>query len=144
MFISTAVNTHTMFAEKSDNLNSPKRSDNTNCSVYRDLLTHMRRFLDMLETTRRFSASDWLTVNEIASELKVSKTIVYRLIRHGELEAVDIVETNGEIPQKGHYRIRRSSLNQYLESKKVKPFPNQVTRTSHSRRLPKVKNHLGL
>ena len=98
----------------------------------------------MLEAARRTSASDWLTVDEIASELKVSKSIVYRLIRHGELEAVDIVETNGEIAKKGHYRVKRARLNQYLERKKVKPFPNTSTNKTRSRRVPKVKNHLGL
>lgn len=98
----------------------------------------------MLQTTRRFSASDWLTVNEIASELKISKSIVYRLIRSGELEAVNIVESNGKIAQKGHYRIKRSSLNQYLEYKKVKPFQKECTRACRPRRFPKVKNHLGL
>ena len=98
----------------------------------------------MLETVQGSATSDWLTVDEIAKELKVSKSIVYRLIRHGELEAVDIVETNGEIAKKGHYRIRRSRLNQYLERKKVKPFPNTSTHRTHSRCVPKVKNHLGL
>jgi len=98
----------------------------------------------MLETVQGSATSDWLTVDEIAKELKVSKSIVYRLIRHGELEAVDIGETNGEIAKKGHYRIRRSRLNQYLERKKVKPFPNTSTHRTHSRRVPKVKNHLGL
>ena len=99
---------------------------------------------DMLETAHRSFASDWLTVDEIAAELKISKSIVYRLIRNGELEAVDLVDTNGKIARKGHYRITRSSLNQFLESKKVRPLPNQVTHPSRSRRLPRVKNHLGL
>ena len=106
----------------------------------------MRQFFDMLGAARTSSASDWLTVDEIAAELKVSKSIVYRLIHLGELEAVDIVviDDDSEIAKKGHYRIKRSALNQYLESKKVKPLPNQVTYPSRSRRLPKVKNHLGL
>ncbi len=98
----------------------------------------------MLEAARRSFTSDWLTVDEIAVELKISKSIVYRLIRNGELEAVDLVATNGKIARKGHYRIRRSSLSQFLESKKVRPLPNQVTHSARSRRLPKVKNHLGL
>jgi excisionase family DNA binding protein len=98
----------------------------------------------MLETARRSFTSDWLTVDEIAAELKISKSIVYQLIRNGELEAVDLVNTNGKIALKGHYRISRSSLNKFLESKKVRPLPNQVTHPSRSRRLPKVKNHLGL
>ena len=55
------------------------------CSVCRDLLANMRQFFDMLGVARTSSASAWLPVDEIASELKVSKSIVYRLIRHGEL-----------------------------------------------------------
>jgi len=98
----------------------------------------------MLDTADKSSASDWLTVNDIAKELKISKTIVYRIIRKGELEAVNIVETNGKIAQRSHYRIKRSSLNQYLGSKKVKPLPEEPVRISLQRQFPKVKNYLGL
>ena len=98
----------------------------------------------MVETACRSRASDWLTVDDIAKELRISKSIVYRLIRNGELEAVDLVETGDEIAKKGHYRIKRSNLNQYLERKKVKPFPNTSTHKTRSRRIPKVRNHLGL
>jgi len=130
--------------EKPDNLNGGCKRNNENCLVCRDLLVNMQRFFNMLHSVREFSDRHWLTVDEVASELKISKTIVYRLIRNGELEAINIVETNGKIARRGHYRIKRASLNQYLESKKVRPFPNQVNRISRSRRFPKVKNHLGL
>ena len=133
-----------MIREKSDSLNDAKMSDSENCSVCKDLLRNIGRFFDMLETARRSFASDWLTVDEIAAELKISKSVVYRLIRNGELEAVDLVDTNGKIARKGHYRITRSSLNRFLKSRKVKQSPNQVTHPSHSMRQPKVKNHLGL
>ena len=129
---------------ESDNLNDAEMAGSKNCSVCKDLLINIGRFFDMLETARRSFASDWLTVDEIATELRISKSIVYRLIRNGELEAVDLVDTNGKIARKGYYRITRSSLNQFLESKKVRPWPNQVTQPSRSRCLPKVKNHLGL
>ncbi len=132
-----------MIQKKPVNL-SLQNTDSKNCAVCQDLLMYMERFLDMINIARRTPVSDWLTVDDIAKELKVSKSIVYRLIRHGELEAVDIVETNGEVAKKGHYRVKRSRLNQYLERKKVKPFPNTPTHKTHSRRLPKVKNHLGL
>ena len=131
-------------AKKSGNLSNSMIFDSENCSICKNLLSNMQRFFEMLETTRRSSTSDWLTVDEIAKELKVSKSIVYRLIRHGELEAVDIVETDGEIAKKGHYHVKKSRLNQYLERKKVKPFPNTSTHKTHSRRVPKAKNHLGL
>ncbi len=133
-----------MIREKSDNLNDAEMADSKNCSVCKDLLINIGRFFDMLEAARRSFASDWLTVDEIAAELKISKSIVYRLIRNGELEAVDLVDTNGKIARKGHYRITRASLNQFLESRKVRPLPNQVTHPSRSRRLPRVNNHLGL
>ena len=98
----------------------------------------------MLEAVRDSHRSDWLTVDEIAQELKLSKSIVYRLIRSGELEAVDlVVGEEGEIPRKGHFRVRRSALDHYLEAKRVKPLPNQPT-CRPAQRLPKVKNHLGL
>jgi len=97
----------------------------------------------MFEAARRSQQSDWLTVEEIAKELKVPKSIVYRLIRKGEIKAVDIVDSDGEVPKKGHYRIKRQNLNRYLESKTVKPF-SSIFSTSRSRYFPKVKNHLGL
>lgn len=134
----------TLIRNRSNNLNELEIAVKTDCSVCKDLLINIGRFLDVLETARRSLASDWLTVDEIAKELKLSKSVIYRLIRKGELETVDLVDTNGKIAQKGHYRVTRSSLNQFLESKKIKPPPKQVTHSSHSGRLPKVKNHLGL
>ncbi len=104
----------------------------------------MQRFFDMLQSARKTSESDWLTVEDIAEELKVSKNVIYRSIRNGELEAVNIVETNGHIAQRGHYRIRRSSLKKYLDAKKVKTLPDEPASTSRPRRFSKVKNHLGL
>ena len=133
-----------MIREQSNNLNDSETTESKNCSVCKDLLTNLGRFFDILETACRSYTSDWLTVEEIAAELKISKSVVYRLIRNGELEAVDLVDKNGKIAQKGHYRITRSSLNQFLESKKVRPLSNQVTHPSHPRHLLKVKNHLGL
>lgn len=133
-----------MIQEQSDNLNDSETTESKNCPVCKDLLTNLGRFFDMFETARGSFTSDWLTVEEIAAELKISKSIVYRLIRNGDLEAVNLVDANGKIAQKGHYRITRSSLNQFLESKKVRPLPNQVTHPSHVRHLLKVKNHLGL
>jgi excisionase family DNA binding protein len=126
-----------------NNEDDQNRVNTEGCSVCRELFVNLGRFLEMLEAVRNSHRSDWLTVEEIAQELKLSKSIVYRLIRNGELEAVDLVAGDeGKIPQKGHFRIRRSALNQYLEAKRVKPLPSQPTRLP-ARRFPKVKNHLG-
>ncbi len=132
-----------MAQKKPDNLEI-KRTGRDNCSVCQGLFANMQQFFDMLGTGAKSAVSDWLTVNDIAKELKISKTIVYRIIRNGELEAVDLVDTNGHIAQRGHYRIKRSSLNQYLEAKKVEPQTNKPIRIARPRQYPKVKNHLGL
>ena len=136
-----------MSVDLNDN-NNPNNSRNErlagNCSVCKDLLANLGRFLDVLETARRSSVSDWLTVDEISTELKISKSVIYRLIRNGELEAVDLVDTNRKIAQRGHYRVQRSSLNNYLEARKVKPLPEEPRHVARTRRFPKVKNHLGL
>ena len=113
-----------MIQRKSGN-NDFRKTDSKNCPVCQDLLIHIERFFDMLETTRRQHTSDWLTVDDIAKEMRISKSIVYRLVRNGELEAVNIVETNDKIAQRGHYRIKRSSLNKYIESKRVRQFLNE-------------------
>jgi len=130
--------------EKPDNLGDEHRSSHSDCSLCRDLLANTRRFFEMLQSVRESYTPDWLTVDEVAEELRISRTIVYRLIRHGELEAVNIVETDSRIAQKGHYRIRRSSLNNYLESKKVRPFSKGPSQRLKCKRFPDVKNHLGL
>ena len=127
-----------------DNENDRNPVNTDGCSVCRELLVNLGRFFEMLEAVCDSHRSDWLTVDEIAQELKLSKSIVYRLIRNGELEAVDLVPGDeGKIPQKGHFRIKRSALNQYLEAKRVKRLPNQPT-SRPAPRFPKVRNHLGL
>ena len=97
----------------------------------------------MLESARKSPDCEWMTVEEVAQELKISRSIVYRIIRSGDLAAVDIVDANGHIAKKGHYRIRRSSLKEYLESKRVKA-PARQSMQARACRYPRVKNHLGL
>jgi len=45
---------------------------------------------------------------------------------------------------KGHYRVNRSALNRYLESKKVMPSTALPKNAPRTRRFPQVENHLGL
>ena len=133
-----------MSQKQPENLNKHRGIGSDNCPVCNDLMVGLQRFFAMLETPRRLPESDWLTVDEIAQELRISRTIVYRLIRSGELEAVNIVENNGKIAQRGHYRIKRKSIDEYLAGKKVKPLSDSSKRKPQTRHFPKVKNHLGL
>ncbi len=128
----------------SDDLKKTKTLDHQPCVVCKDLLAHMQRFFEMLEDFRRASTSDWLTVEQIAEELKISKSVVYRLIRNGELETINIVDMNGHIAQRGHYRINKADLGKYLAAKKVKTSPGPSSHSSRPRSFPQVRNHLGL
>ena len=133
-----------MIQKTSDNPDNKETLGSEACLLCEDLLKQMQRFFDMLQSARKSHDSDWLTVDDIAEELRISKNVVYRLIRNGELEAINVVGTDGHIPQRGHYRIKRSSLDKYLEAKKVKAVPDEPVRISRARQFPKVKNHLGL
>lgn len=119
-------------------------ADSQGCSVCRELLDNLSRFFEIFESIQKINADGWLTVEDVAKELKVSKSIIYCLIRNGDLEAVNLVSKRGETAQKGHYRIKRENLNQYLNRKRVNPLPQKSQRSYQSRNLPRVKNHLGL
>jgi excisionase family DNA binding protein len=129
---------------KTTHLESPQQI-REDCSVCKDLLIHLKQFLDLIasaHTTHR--SQNWLTVEEVADELRISRSIVYRLIRNGELEAINIVEAGGRYTRKGHYRIERKNLQNYLDSKKTSPTQRHSQNHSFRRQFPKVKNHLGL
>lgn len=51
-----------------------------------------------------------LTVREVASTMRVSNMTVYRLIRAGDLRAIQIGKS---------YRIRESEVGRYLEDRQV-------------------------
>lgn len=51
-----------------------------------------------------------LTVREVAEKLKVNKNYVYDAIKRGELKSVNI----------GSIKVRRTDLEEYVESKGVR------------------------
>jgi excisionase family DNA binding protein len=53
-----------------------------------------------------------LTVNEVADQLRVSTMTIYRLIRRGELPAVQVGR---------NYRVRASAIERYLDAHVVDP-----------------------
>jgi excisionase family DNA binding protein len=55
-------------------------------------------------------AARFMTLDEVAEELAVTKTQVYAMVRDGELPAI-------KIGKKGHWRVERSKLEEYIEAK---------------------------
>lgn len=123
---------------------SPKENIE-DCCVCKDLLIHLKQFIDLIVSAQtNHRSQNWLTVEEVAKELRISRSIVYRLIRNGELEAVNIVEADGRCALKGHYRIERKNLQNYLDSKKTSLAQKHPQKPSIRRQFPKIKNYLGL
>lgn len=113
-------------------------------TVAGDLLRDLERFFTLIQQVRGVIQADWLTVEEIATELKVSKSVIYRLIRNGQLEAINIVESRSLVNQRGYYRIHRTSLDKFIVATKVKPLGTNSHHKTKALKVPKVKNHLGL
>jgi excisionase family DNA binding protein len=57
---------------------------------------------------QNFREARFVTVNEVAQQMRVSKMTVYRLIRHGDLAAVRVGRG---------YRIREEDVHRYLDSR---------------------------
>lgn len=124
--------------------NSNCSSKNPNCYICKQLIRDLRCLFEMLGDSAKNPQNHWLTVEDIAKELKISKSIVYNLIRNGKLKAVNIVNNEKKISLKGHYRIKRQWLDEYIKSQTVKTTENNSRLHTNKNHFPKVKNHLGL
>jgi excisionase family DNA binding protein len=52
----------------------------------------------------------FMTVEEVAEELAITRTQAYTMVRDGELPAI-------KIGRKGHWRVERSRLEEYIQAK---------------------------
>ena len=126
-----------------DNLKMSSSADQKKkCSLCTEFLANLQCLFNNMKINQNAEKRQWLTVAEVATELKISRSIVYRLIRNGELEAVNIVETEGKPALKGHFRIERKNLDYYLDTKRTRKVSEP--RPCPSTRFHKVKNHLGI
>jgi hypothetical protein len=71
-------------------------------------------------------------------------SMLFQGLNPAQLALFWMLITKNSYNQKGHYRIKRKSLNEYLESKKVIPVVKQSKPKKATSNFPKVKNHLGL
>jgi excisionase family DNA binding protein len=55
-------------------------------------------------------AGRFLTLEEVADELAVTRSQVYTMVRDGELPAI-------KIGRKGHWRVERSRLEEYITAR---------------------------
>ena len=135
-----------MIQKGPNNLNNSGKAGSNRCQTCKDLLADMEKFFAIPQNARSNAAPDWLTVDDIAKKLKISKSLVYQLIRNGRLEAVNPAKTNNRIIKRELYRIPRASFERYVETSKVIPSSVPPIRKPH--RHPhhqwRVKDYLGL
>ncbi len=62
----------------------------------------------MSHVAQAFAGARFLTVQEVADQLRVSSMTVYRLIKSGELPAVRVGRS---------FRVREPDVDRYLESR---------------------------
>lgn len=65
----------------------------------------------------------FFTVDEVSSILKITSLTLYKYIREGILEAVQIG---------GHYRIEKEALERFIQSHKVTSFTPKPSETSEN------------
>lgn len=98
---------------------------------------------------RNETIDSFLTPAMVAVELNISLSAVYNLIRHGDLQALNL--TPGDTAAgRGFYRIRRQWIEDFVARRIARATPEtpQVERTrQRARRSPGpeiIQNHLGL
>lgn len=93
--------------------NSPQTSPTTE-----DLLQVLQQIEGHLAALRAGTASarpDWLTVDEVAGELKLSRDSVERLIACGRLQAAEVTGVSGR-GRRRRVRIHRDWVDAFLKS----------------------------
>ena len=83
----------------------------------------MQRLFDIFSTVGDSPEPYWLTVDDIAKELKISKSIVYRLIRNGDIKAIDMVESNGKKCTFMRQVIRETGANAVVHQCRIEDMP---------------------
>ena len=71
---------------------------------------------------RRALDEQWLTIQEVADRLRVSRDTVERWIHAGYLRAVDVTAGNGQVQHRSSWRISAASVAQFLERRANRPL----------------------
>lgn len=87
--------------------------DETYTEQMLDVLRRIEAYLAALNDVQPPTPREWLTVSEVAKELRVSRDTIERLIGSGQLRATCVRTSNGR-GRRNRYRIHRDWLNEYL------------------------------
>lgn len=94
------------------------------------VLQQIEAHLAALRTGTTAARPDWLTIDEVASELKLSRDSVERLIAAGRLKAAEVTGAAGR-GRRRRFRIHRDWVEQFLTASicdRPKAFANRRSR----------------
>lgn len=78
-----------------------------------ETLHRIEQHLAALRRIQEAASRDWLTIQDVADGLQISRTTVERLIHSGRLQAAEIKSANGT-GQRVRFRIRREWIERFL------------------------------
>ena len=79
--------------------------------------TTLSNFIDVLRTSYENDKDEWLSPSRVATELGMHINTIYKIIQKGELVTYNLIVGNNG---RAYYRIRRSDLQDWLESRRMK------------------------
>ena len=96
------------------------------------VLTQIEEHLAALRAEHARSPEDWLTVEEVAKALKLSRDTVERLIGSGQLRAAAIETPRGR-GKRNRHRVRRDWMEEFMQ-KRITPRTSPVQTTTRYRK----------
>ena len=100
-----------------------------------DVLVQIEEHLAALREDRVAPSPDWLTVEEAARHIRLSRDTIERLIGSGQLKAAAIETPKGR-GRRSRYRIQREWLDEFMQSR---TRPNAASERSPARRRRRFK-----
>lgn len=113
-----------------------KKKD-TSSDLLLQTLHKIEKHLATLSEQQETSSREWLTVKDVARELKVSVETVCRWIKSGKLRASSII-TPGSRGERNLYRVHRDWLDEVLREN-VRPAADGKVK----RRMPVERDFIG-
>ena len=112
----------------------PTRDDSRNSTLdLAQLLERIEEHLAALRAGNGKSPQEWLTVKEVAEELKVSRDTIERIIASGKLQATAIETPKGR-GKRGRYRVRRDWMEDFMMRQVRRRAPTSNGRSRRCRR----------
>lgn len=103
-----------------------------------EVLERIEEHLSSMRSDQVKSPHDWLTIEEVAEELRLSRDSIERLVGSGQIKAAAIDTPRGK-GRRSRFRIRREWINEFMQTRvrgstpaaRSMPHRQRRSRTDH-------------